>query len=202
MSDAALPHLTDARIAVIGLGYVGLPLAAEFGKSRQVVGFDIDESRIAELRRGEDRTRELSPKELDDASLLQFSNDPGDLEGCDCFIVTVPTPLDRQRRPDLGPLLSGARTADPIIPDTIESLSDIAWGASFLAALVAESVAETARRDALGYARSSDESEEAFDVPQSPVPRLGLATRSLGAAPRAARLSSAPRSDDEAEKPN
>lgn len=111
MSDAALPHLTDARIAVIGLGYVGLPLAAEFGKSRQVVGFDIDESRIAELRRGEDRTRELSPKELDDASLLQFSNDPGDLEGCDCFIVTVPTPLDLQRRPDLGPLLSGARTA-------------------------------------------------------------------------------------------
>lgn len=111
MSVAGLPDLGQAKIAIIGLGYVGLPLAVEFARTRPVLGFDIDAARIAELRAGEDRTRELDREELAAVTQLRVSDDPAELAGCDCFIVTVPTPLDGQRRPDLRPLLAGAKTA-------------------------------------------------------------------------------------------
>jgi UDP-N-acetyl-D-galactosamine dehydrogenase len=97
-------------VAVIGLGYVGLPLAVEFGKVRPVLGFDIDIARVEELRRGVERTREVEPAELAAASQLTYSCDPADLERCSTFIVTVPTPIDAFKRPDLGPLVSASRT--------------------------------------------------------------------------------------------
>jgi UDP-N-acetyl-D-galactosamine dehydrogenase len=104
--------VTDHRdtVAIIGLGYVGLPLAVEFGKIRPVIGFDIDAGRVEELRRGEERTREVEPAELAQAAQLTYSCDPADLERCSIFIVTVPTPIDAFKRPDLRPLISASRT--------------------------------------------------------------------------------------------
>lgn len=92
------------KLAVIGMGYVGLPLAIEFGKKFDTVGFDVKTSRLAELQRGEDSTLETSPDELAAAKKLHFSSDPADLADRDCFIVTVPTPVDKYNRPDLSPL--------------------------------------------------------------------------------------------------
>ena len=102
--------LEQARIAVIGLGYVGLPLATTFGKRYPTVGFDIDATRVGELRSHYDHTREVSAEELQAASQLEFSNDPAALSGCNVFIVTVPTPIDEYKRPDLRPLESASRT--------------------------------------------------------------------------------------------
>ena len=107
--------LDDARIAVIGLGYVGLPLAAEFGKHFPVVGFDIDARRVAELRAGEDRTLELDRDELSAAALLSFATDPADIAHCNLFIVTVPTPIDEHKRPDLTPLLRASETVGKLL---------------------------------------------------------------------------------------
>jgi UDP-N-acetyl-D-glucosamine/UDP-N-acetyl-D-galactosamine dehydrogenase len=101
---------SDLRLAVIGLGYVGLPLAVEFAKTRPVVGFDISERRIAELRAGDDITRELTREELLFGKHLQFSTKPADLEECNFFIVTVPTPVDDDKQPDLGPVLAASAT--------------------------------------------------------------------------------------------
>ncbi|NIJ41628.1 UDP-N-acetyl-D-galactosamine dehydrogenase [Parvibaculum indicum] len=103
----ALSHDT---IAVIGLGYVGLPLAVEFGKQRAVIGFDINAARIAELRAGSDQTREVSPDELAEARHLTLTADPGDLAAATIFIVTVPTPIDAHKRPDLTPLIKASET--------------------------------------------------------------------------------------------
>ncbi|MCF7928131.1 MAG: nucleotide sugar dehydrogenase [Spirochaetales bacterium] len=100
----------DKTIAVIGLGYVGLPLAVEFGKKYRTIGFDINPGRIAELEAGRDHTLEVSPDELAEADRLSFSSDPADLEQAERYIVTVPTPLDRHQMPDLGPLLAASRT--------------------------------------------------------------------------------------------
>jgi UDP-N-acetyl-D-galactosamine dehydrogenase len=100
---AGLPQ-RDRRIGVIGLGYVGLPLAVEFGRHFDTVGFDINAERIAELRRGKDRTLEVDPKELRLAKRLRFTAKLGDLRRCRIFIVTVPTPIDEYKRPDLTPL--------------------------------------------------------------------------------------------------
>jgi UDP-N-acetyl-D-galactosamine dehydrogenase len=97
-------------IAVIGLGYVGLPLAAEFGKHRPVIGFDISAARIAELAAGHDRTRELSSEELAEAGHLRLTSDAADLAEAGIFIVTVPTPIDAHKRPDLTPLLRATET--------------------------------------------------------------------------------------------
>lgn len=105
MSIADLPALKDIRIAVIGLGYVGLPLAVEFAKSRQVVGFDINVSRINALKDGHDATLEISDDEFSDAKFLTLSSDLNDLRNCNVYIVTVPTPIDVNKRPDLTPLL-------------------------------------------------------------------------------------------------
>lgn len=107
--------LDKLRIAVVGLGYVGLPLAVEFGKSRSVVGFDINRSRVEALSRGEDHTLEVEAADLRGAEHLSFSCDPKVLAGCNVYIVTVPTPIDDHKRPDLAPLLSASRTIGAVL---------------------------------------------------------------------------------------
>jgi UDP-N-acetyl-D-galactosamine dehydrogenase len=102
--------LADIRLAIVGLGYVGLPLAVEFGRKRAVVGFDIHAPRIAELQAGEDHTLETTPEELEQADKLSFTTDPAALKDCNCFIVTVPTPIDEHKRPDLTPLIKASET--------------------------------------------------------------------------------------------
>jgi UDP-N-acetyl-D-galactosamine dehydrogenase len=102
--------LSRRRIAVIGLGYVGLPLAVEFGKRYRTLGFDIDAARIKELAAGRDKTLEATREELESAVKLRFSARTGDLAACDVFIVTVPTPIDRYKRPDLRPLVEASAT--------------------------------------------------------------------------------------------
>ncbi len=106
---------TTPAIAVIGLGYVGLPLAVEFGKNRAVVGFDIDSKRIDELRSGHDRTDEVESDDLASASQLSFTDQRGDIANCGIFIVTVPTPIDRHRRPDLTPLIRASETVGQVL---------------------------------------------------------------------------------------
>ncbi|MGH6997122.1 MAG: nucleotide sugar dehydrogenase, partial [Phenylobacterium sp.] len=101
---------TPAAIGVIGLGYVGLPLAVALAEKYPVVGFDIDAERIAELQAGHDRTLETSAEELAAAAGLAFADDEAALKDCNVFIVTVPTPIDRYKRPDLSALLSASRT--------------------------------------------------------------------------------------------
>ena len=107
--------LEDLKLAVIGLGYVGLPLAVEFGKVRPVVGYDIDVSRVAELVNGIDRTREVSAEELRDAISLVISTDDECLKDCDVFIVTVPTPIDDHKNPDLGPLIAASELVGSVL---------------------------------------------------------------------------------------
>lgn len=102
--------LADVRLAIVGLGYVGLPLAVEFGRKRAVVGFDTHAPRIAELQAGEDHTLETTPEELAQADKLSFTTDPAALKDCNCFIVTVPTPIDEHKRPDLTPLFKASET--------------------------------------------------------------------------------------------
>ncbi len=95
--------------AVIGLGYVGLPLAVAFGQHLPTLGYDIDEARIAELRGGQDHTLEMEPDELATATQLRYSSDPAQLDACNVYIVTVPTPIDAYEQPDLEPLRSATR---------------------------------------------------------------------------------------------
>ncbi|MAN51419.1 MULTISPECIES: Vi polysaccharide biosynthesis UDP-N-acetylglucosamine C-6 dehydrogenase TviB [unclassified Marinimicrobium] len=95
---------SEPTLCIIGLGYVGLPLAAEFGKQIQTCGFDINPKRIAELKNGQDHTREVSPAELQASERLSFTSDPADIKGCDVYIVTVPTPINDSKQPDLTPL--------------------------------------------------------------------------------------------------
>lgn len=102
-------------IAVIGLGYVGLPLAVEFGKSRPVIGFDINQGRIDALRDGRDSTLEVSGDELRDAAHLSFTTDPADLAEANIYIVTVPTPIDSHKRPDLTPLIKASETLGRVL---------------------------------------------------------------------------------------
>ena len=94
-------NLRNLRIGVVGLGYVGLPLAVEFGKRFNTVGFDIKAARVDELRRGHDSTLETDEAELASATKLSYTTRLEDLKGCRVFIVTVPTPIDEARRPDL-----------------------------------------------------------------------------------------------------
>jgi UDP-N-acetyl-D-galactosamine dehydrogenase len=107
----------NEKIAVIGLGYVGLPLAVEFGKKRAVVGFDINKSRIAELTGGQDSTLEVSAAELDLAKFIQYSSDINSLRDCRVFIVTVPTPVDKANRPDMTPLIKASETVGAVMPE-------------------------------------------------------------------------------------
>lgn len=103
------------RIAVLGLGYVGLPLAVAFGLKHDTVGFDINAERIEELRRGIDRTLEIDTQELDASSRLTFASDAAALTGCNVFIITVPTPIDEHKRPDLSALLRASETVGKIL---------------------------------------------------------------------------------------
>ncbi len=103
------------KIAVVGLGYVGLPLAVEFGKIRPTLGFDIDAGRIAELERAEDRTDEVSASELAAATHLEVSSDAQALAAAQIYIVTVPTPIDAHKRPDLTPLIAASETVGRVL---------------------------------------------------------------------------------------
>ncbi|MEX2206964.1 MAG: Vi polysaccharide biosynthesis UDP-N-acetylglucosamine C-6 dehydrogenase TviB [Myxococcota bacterium] len=102
--------LEQTKLAIIGLGYVGLPLAVEFGKRYATLGFDVNAARIAELERGRDHTLEVSPEELRASANLRFSARASDLDACDVYIVTVPTPVDSAKRPDLTPLIRASET--------------------------------------------------------------------------------------------
>ena len=106
----------DHPIAVLGLGYVGLPLAVEFGKKFPVLGFDVDSRRIDELRSGSDRNHQVEPSDFKAARRLQFSSSPADLKGREFFIVTVPTPVDRANQPNLEPI----RMASEIVGKALE----------------------------------------------------------------------------------
>ncbi len=103
------------RIGIIGLGYVGLPLAVEFGKVIDVVGFDINKERIEELKKGHDRTKEVTAEELKASVKMTFSSDTTDLKAVNYFIVTVPTPVDDSKKPDLRPLESASRTVGSVL---------------------------------------------------------------------------------------
>ena len=107
--------LQNKTIAIIGLGYVGLPLAVEFGKIRPVIGFDINRSRIDELKAGKDHTLECTPPQLKEAVQLQYSNRLDDLRSCQIFIVTVPTPVDQANRPDMTPLVKASQTVGQVL---------------------------------------------------------------------------------------
>ena len=107
--------VSKARIAIIGLGYVGLPLAVEFSKKYEVLGFDIDQERISELVSGKDNTLEVSPEELLKATNLKFSTNKNDLRKYNTFIVTVPTPIDQYMQPDLTPLLKASEVIGRVI---------------------------------------------------------------------------------------
>ncbi|MGE8624576.1 Vi polysaccharide biosynthesis UDP-N-acetylglucosamine C-6 dehydrogenase TviB [Acinetobacter schindleri] len=108
-------QLSELKIAIIGLGYVGLPLAVEFGKKVPVVGFDIHQKRIDELRSGRDHTLEVSPEELAQATQLTYSAELNDLKDCNFFIVTVPTPIDEFKQPDLTPLIKASQSIGQVL---------------------------------------------------------------------------------------
>ena len=110
-----MPKLIDVKIAVIGLGYVGLPLAVAFAKRFPVLGFDINSNRVKELEAGNDRTLEISNSELAAAEALSFSCIEDNLKSCNVFIVTVPTPIDKVKQPDLTPLLNASEMLGRII---------------------------------------------------------------------------------------
>jgi len=107
--------VAQARIGIIGLGYVGLPLAVEFGKHFATLGFDINAARVKALRGGVDSTCEVSSEELAGSSKLELSTDPEALRACNVFIVTVPTPIDAAKRPDLRPLIAASKTIAAVL---------------------------------------------------------------------------------------
>ena len=107
--------MENKKIAVIGLGYVGLPLAVEFGKQYQTIGFDIHQQRVDELNDGLDRTNEVEAEELALANQLVCTTDKALLKGCDFYIVTVPTPIDKHRQPDLTPLRKASEMLGSVI---------------------------------------------------------------------------------------
>jgi UDP-N-acetyl-D-glucosamine/UDP-N-acetyl-D-galactosamine dehydrogenase len=107
--------LRNCKIGVIGLGYVGLPLAVEFGKHFKTVGFDIKAGRVAELKKGKDSTLEVEPAELREARNLRYSTNLKDLGACQVFIVTVPTPIDGYKRPDLKPIESASELIGQVL---------------------------------------------------------------------------------------
>ncbi|MFX6782328.1 Vi polysaccharide biosynthesis UDP-N-acetylglucosamine C-6 dehydrogenase TviB, partial [Acinetobacter baumannii] len=108
-------QLAELRIAIIGLGYVGLPLAVEFGKKVSVIGFDIYQKRIDELRSGQDHTLEVTPEELKQASYLSYTANLEELKDCNFYIVTVPTPIDEIKPPDLTPLIKASTSIGPVL---------------------------------------------------------------------------------------
>ena len=108
-------NLSNKKIAIIGLGYVGLPLAVEFARQYTTIGFDIKQDRIDELRAGRDSTLEIDPEELKDLERITFTSKPGDIRNYDVYIVTVPTPIDELKNPDLKPLQAACRTVGAVL---------------------------------------------------------------------------------------
>ena len=108
-------NILESKVAVIGLGYVGLPLAVEFGKKFTTVGFDVDQGRINELNLAQDNTLEITKDELKDAIKLRFTADPAQLESANVYIITVPTPVNDHKQPDLTALLSASRTVGDVL---------------------------------------------------------------------------------------
>ena len=106
---------SKTTIGVVGLGYVGLPLAVEFGRKRDVIGFDTNDVRIEELSKGLDRTLETTDKELNDAVYLSYTNKLEDLRDCNIYIITVPTPIDHDKKPDLAPLVKASKAIGSIL---------------------------------------------------------------------------------------
>ena len=115
MNSDTLKSSQNLKLAVIGLGYVGLPLAVEFGKTRSVIGFDTNTARIQELRVGIDKTLEVEESELRAAKNLIFTVDKEDLKSANCYIVTVPTPINSQKKPDLSPLLQASELISRVL---------------------------------------------------------------------------------------
>ena len=111
----ALPKLAEIRIGIIGLGYVGLPLAVYLARHFPVLGFDIDRERVAELSHGTDRTREVTEEEFAHATRLTYSADVESLREANFYIVTVPTPVDQAKRPDLSALISASRLVGSVL---------------------------------------------------------------------------------------
>ena len=107
--------LHQSTIAIIGLGYVGLPLAVEFGKHLPTIGYDINATRISELQSGQDHTLEVCPTDLQAAKQLHYSSHLNDLRDANVFIVTVPTPVDNHKRPDLTPLIRASESVGKVI---------------------------------------------------------------------------------------
>lgn len=110
-----MSDLYNIKLAIIGLGYVGLPLAVEFGKKRMVVGFEINSKRVAELQSGQDNTLEVEPEVLKQAKLLICTTNPEDLRACNVFIVTVPTPIDEHKQPDMTMLIKASETISKVL---------------------------------------------------------------------------------------
>jgi UDP-N-acetyl-D-galactosamine dehydrogenase len=108
-------NLYEIKLSIVGLGYVGLPLAVEFGRKRSVVGFDINQRRIDELKQGNDSTLETTKEELASAKQLIYTTDFDDLRSCNCYIITVPTPIDEYKRPDLTPLIKASETVGKVL---------------------------------------------------------------------------------------
>jgi len=107
--------LKNKKIAIVGLGYVGLPLAVEFGKKKEVVGFDISQGRIDELKDGRDSTLEITPQELKGAIHLSYTTNLNDIKDCGIYIVTVPTPIDKHKRPNLSPLEKSSESIGKVL---------------------------------------------------------------------------------------
>jgi UDP-N-acetyl-D-galactosamine dehydrogenase len=105
------------KIAIIGLGYVGLPLAVEFGKQLPCIGFDINKNRISELEAGHDKTLETESADFELAKYLSFTTIAADIANCDIYIVTVPTPIDGSNQPDLSPLIAASRLVGSVISE-------------------------------------------------------------------------------------
>jgi len=110
-----MTNAMNTKIAIIGLGYVGLPLAVEFGKVFDTIGFDTKQSRIEELLIGRDSTLEVAANELQESTRLTYTNDDIDIQSCNTFIITVPTPIDKYKKPDLTPLINASKTVGKLL---------------------------------------------------------------------------------------
>src|SRR4029077_4941337 len=115
LEEKIVLNLRKCRIGVVGLGYVGLPLAVEFGKHFDTTGFDVKAGRIAELKAGRDSTLECSKAELKSSSFLTFTTDRAAMKRCQVYIVTVPTPIDEYKRPDLTPLVKASESVGKVL---------------------------------------------------------------------------------------
>lgn len=157
-----ITNLANLRLAIIGLGYVGLPLAVEFGKQRQTVGFDTDAQRINQLKAGQDRTLEVSKAELKAAQNLVFTSKLEDIAECNCFIVTVPTPIDPHKRPDLTPL----KKATESVGKVLKSGDIVIYESTVYPGCTEEDCAPILEQHSgLKYINGTDSSAEQEDVP-------------------------------------